>query len=138
MHSWDPELKNWVKGGVFTEDSYPNFDGSWYSQTKGYVDQILKDSYDNCLTLRLRMPISDDLSPRNFITKISKYAKIVNIPNSMSVLHDLLPLMIAMAEAKKVGIYNFTNPGVISHNQCMDMYKEYIDPEKTYVNFTIA
>merc|ERR1712173_177156 len=60
-----------------------------------------------------------------------------NIPNSMSVLHDLLPLMIAMAEHQKTGIYNFTNPGVISHNQVMDLYKKYIDPKKTYVNFTI-
>merc|ERR1712193_569761 len=55
----------------------------------------------------------------------------------MSVLHDLLPLMIALAEAGKTGIYNFTNPGVISHNQVMDLYAKYIDPTKKYVNFTI-
>jgi 3,5-epimerase/4-reductase len=137
MHKWNPTTKAWENGGQFTEESKPNFDGSWYSQTKGYVDQILKDSYDNCLTLRLRMPISDDLSPRNFITKISKYEKIVNIPNSMSVLYDLIPLMIRMAEARKTGIYNFTNPGVISHNQVMDLYAKYIDPTNTYTNFTI-
>merc|ERR1719461_2386917 len=111
---WDEQKQNWVGGGKFTEDDAPNFTGSWYSKTKGYVDEILKKAYANVLTLRLRMPISDDLSPRNFITKISKYERIVNIPNSMSVLHDLLPLMIAMAEAEKTGIYNFTNPGVIS------------------------
>merc|ERR1719479_45036 len=138
MHTWDEVKEEWVNGGMFTEDSPPNFIGSWYSKTKGYVDQILKDSYPNVLTLRLRMPISDDLSPRNFITKISKYERVVNIPNSMSVLYDLLPLMIAMAEARKRGIYNFTNPGVISHNQVMDLYAKYIDPKKTYVNFTIA
>ena len=33
-------------------------------------------TYDNLLILRLRMPISDDLSDRNFITKISRYAKV--------------------------------------------------------------
>merc|ERR1719150_1946475 len=137
MHTWDAKTKSWVGGGKFTEEDAPNFLGSWYSRTKGYVDEILKSAYPNVMTLRLRMPISDDLSPRNFITKISKYARIVNIPNSMSVLHDLLPLMIAMAEAEKTGIYNFTNPGVISHNQVMDLYAKYIDPKKTYVNFTI-
>ena len=41
------------------------------------------------LILRVRMPISDDLSSRNFVTKISKYERVVNIPNSMSVLYDL-------------------------------------------------
>jgi len=55
----------------------------------------------------------------------------------MSVLYDLLPLMIAMAEAGKSGLYNFTNPGVISHNQVMDLYAKYIDPKNTYKNFTI-
>merc|ERR1719361_574408 len=137
MHTWDAKTKSWVNGGKFLETDAPNFDGSWYSRTKGYVDEILKSAFPNVMTLRLRMPISDDLSPRNFITKISGYARIVNIPNSMSVLHDLLPLMVKMAQAKKTGIYNFTNPGVISHNQCMDLYKKYIDPNKTYVNFTV-
>jgi len=137
MHTWDPTTHTWKNGGKFTEESPPNFTGSWYSKTKGYVDQILKDSFPNVLTLRLRMPISDDLSPRSFITKISKYAKVVNIPNSMSVLHDLLPLYIAMAKAHKTGIYNFTNPGVISHNQVLDLYKRYIDPNFHYQNFTL-
>merc|ERR1719317_1767210 len=137
MHTWDPTTHTWKNGGKFTEESPPNFIGSWYSKTKGYVDQILKDSYPNVLTLRLRMPISDDLSPRNFVTKISKYARVVNIPNSMSVLHDLLPLMVEMGKAKKTGIYNFTNPGVVSHNQVLDLYRKYIDDDFKYQNFTI-
>merc|ERR1719451_106755 len=118
---------------MFTEDSPPNFIGSWYSKTKGYVDQILKDSYPNVLNLRLRMPISDDLSPRNFITKISKYEKVVNIPNSMTVLHDLLPASLALSKRKLSGIYNFCNPGAISHNECLELYKKHVDPDYTYV-----
>ena len=35
------------------------------------VEQMLK-VYEHTLVLRVRMPISDDLSPRNFITKIMK------------------------------------------------------------------
>lgn len=27
------------------------------------------------------MPVSDDLHPRSFVTKITKYEKVVNIPN---------------------------------------------------------
>ena len=56
----------------------------------------LQKVYPNVLILRVRMPISDDLSPRNFITKISKYERVVNIPNSMSVLYDLLPISIEL------------------------------------------
>ncbi len=61
----------------------------------------------------------------------------VNIPNSMTVLHDLLPVSLAMAERKLTGIYNFCNPGVISHNEILDMYKKYIDPSYTYTNFSL-
>ena len=33
--------------------------------------------------------------------------------------------------------YNFTNPGVISHNECLNLYKKYIDPTYTYYNFSL-
>ena len=79
--------------------------------------------YSNVLILRVRMPISDDLSPRNFVTKISKYERVVNIPNSMSVLYDLLPVSIEMTLHDCRGVFNFTNPGAISHNEILDLGK---------------
>merc|ERR1719162_1175529 len=120
----------------FTEESLPNFDESFYSETKGYMEQLLK-SYPNCLTLRVRMPISDDLFHRNFVTKIVKYERVVNIPNSMTVLTELLPASLAMAQKGLTGVYNFTNPGVISHNQVLDLYKKYINPTYHYKNFSV-
>jgi len=119
----------------FTEEDVPNFAGSFYSLTKGMVEKILMN-YTNLLQLRVRMPLSDDLNPRNFITKITKYERVVNIPNSMTVLHDLLPVSIDMAIKKRTGIYNFTNPGAISHNEILEMYKKYINPNFTYQNFS--
>jgi len=123
-------------GVGFTEESLPNFAESFYSETKGYMEQLLKN-YPNCLVLRVRMPISDDLFHRNFVTKIVKYERVVNIPNSMTVLHEMLPASLAMAQKGLTGVYNFTNPGVISHNQVLDLYKKYIDPTYTYKNFTV-
>merc|ERR1712217_688003 len=43
----------------------------------------------------------------------------------------------ALSERKLTGIYNFCNPGVISHNQCLDLYTEIIDPTYTYTNFSL-
>jgi len=120
----------------FVEDSEPNFDESFYSETKGYMEQLLK-CYENCLILRVRMPISDDLIHRNFVTKIVKYERVVNIPNSMTVLTEMLPASLAMAQKGLTGVYNFTNPGVISHNEVLDLYAKYIDPTYTYKNFTV-
>lgn len=126
-----------IGGNGFTEEDTPNFHGSFYSHTKAMVEDMLH-SYPSTCVLRVRMPISDDLSPRNFITKIVKYDKVVNIPNSMTVLTDLLPISLTMADRKLTGIYNFCNPGAISHNEILDLYKKYIDPSYSYTNFTIA
>merc|ERR1712183_1214801 len=119
-----------------TEEDTPNFDGSFYSQTKGYMEPMLKE-FPNCLILRVRMPISDDLIHRSFVTKILKYERVVNIPNSMTILTEMLPASIAMTKKGLTGVYNFTNPGVISHNEVLDLYTKYIDPTYHYTNFTI-
>ena len=93
-------------------------------------------SFDNILNVRIRMPIVGYDHSKNFITKICTYEKVVNIPNSMTVLPELLPLMIDMSINKVNGTINLTNPGAISHNEILDMYKEIIDPNFTYQNFT--
>ncbi|KAL0353869.1 UNVERIFIED_CONTAM: trifunctional UDP-glucose [Sesamum angustifolium] len=121
----------------FKEEDTPNFTGSFYSKTKAMVEELLKE-YDNVCTLRVRMPISSDLNnPRNFITKISRYNKVVNIPNSMTILDELLPISIEMAKRNLRGIWNFTNPGVVSHNEILEMYREYINPQFKWANFTL-
>ncbi|XP_020097680.1 trifunctional UDP-glucose 4,6-dehydratase/UDP-4-keto-6-deoxy-D-glucose 3,5-epimerase/UDP-4-keto-L-rhamnose-reductase RHM1-like [Ananas comosus] len=121
----------------FKEEDKPNFTGSFYSKTKAMVEDLLQE-YNNVCTLRVRMPISSDLNnPRNFITKISRYDKVVNIPNSMTVLDELLPISVEMARRNCRGIWNFTNPGVISHNEILELYRSFIDPNLTWVNFTL-
>ena len=125
-----------IGGKGFTEDDTPNFHGSYYSHTKALVEDMLKVFPTTC-TLRVRMPISDDLSHRNFVTKIVKYDRVVNIPNSMTVLTEMLPVSLIMAERKLTGVYNFCNPGAISHNEVLDLYKQYVDPSYTYTNFSV-
>ena len=125
-----------VGGTGFTEEEAANFHGSFYSHTKAMCEDMLK-SFSTTCTLRVRMPISDDLSPRNFLTKIIKYDRVVNIPNSMTVLTELLPVSLAMSEKGCVGIYNFCNPGAISHNECLALYKKHVDPSYEWKNFTV-
>lgn len=119
----------------FTEDDKPNFFGSNYSIVKGFTDMLIKNT--NALILRIRMPISSDKSIRNFITKITTYEKICSIPNSMTILDEFLPLSIEMMKNKETGCFNFTNPGVISHNDILEMYKEIVDPTFTWKNMSI-
>ncbi|KAF7193557.1 Bifunctional dTDP-4-dehydrorhamnose 3,5-epimerase/dTDP-4-dehydrorhamnose reductase [Pseudocercospora fuligena] len=125
-----------IGGAGYTEEDPPNFTDSFYSMTKGHVEPILS-SYDNVLILRMRMPVSDDLHARNFVTKISKYERVVNIPNSNTILHDLLPVSIALAEHGDSGVFNFTNPGAISHNEVLTLFRDIIRPGFSWKNFSL-
>ena len=121
----------------FTEDDVPNFFGSSYSIVKGFTDRLMHQLKDHTLNLRIRMPIVSEENPRNFITKILSYSKICSIPNSMSVLDELLPIVIKMMSAGITGTVNLTNPGVITHNEILEMYQKHVDPDFTWANFSI-
>ena len=122
----------------FLETDKPNFFGSSYSIVKGYTDQLMQLLNDgSTLNVRIRMPITDEFNDRNFVTKITNYAKVCSIPNSMTVLNELLPIMIELALQNKVGTVNLTNPGLITHNEILAMYKEIVDPSFTWNNFSI-
>jgi dTDP-glucose 4,6-dehydratase len=121
----------------FKEEDLPNFFGSGYSTVKGFTDRLMHQLVDTVLNLRIRMPIIDEHCPRNFITKITNYKKICSMPNSMSVLPELLPIVLRMLKAGMVGTVNLTNPGVISHNEILELYKDYVDPTFTWENFSM-
>lgn len=121
----------------FTELDLPNFFGSSYSIIKGFTDRMMHMFEDNTLNLRIRMPITGIPNKRNFITKILSYEKICSVPNSMSVLSELLPYVIELMELKKTGTINFTNPGFISHDEILQMYREIVNPNFTWTNFTM-
>ena len=41
------------------------------------------------------------------------------------------------AQRNLTGIMNYTNPGAVSHNEILQMYKDYIDPEFKWSNFSV-
>jgi dTDP-glucose 4,6-dehydratase len=121
----------------FNEDDIPNFFGSGYSIVKGFTDRLMHQLSGNVLNLRIRMPIVASECPRNFITKIVNYSKVCSVPNSMSVLDELLPIVLKMLKSRLVGTINLTNPGVISHNEILEMYQTHVDPQFTWNNFSV-
>ena len=131
IHEFESEING------FKEDSLPNFFGSSYSIVKGFTDRLMKLNNTNVLNLRIRMPINDTYNPRNFITKITNYEKVCSISNSMTVLPELLPLVLKMMNNKLTGTINLTNPGLISHNEILEMFKEIVDPDFKYTNFSL-
>jgi 3,5-epimerase/4-reductase len=120
----------------FSEDDEPNFFGSSYSTVKGFTDRLMHLFPETVLNVRIRMPISSDKSSRNLIMKLISYKKICSIPNSMTVLDDLLPVMVDMGVNGVTGTVNLVNPGTIEHARILDLYKEIVDPSFTYELFS--
>lgn len=120
----------------YLESDNPDFFGSSYSVVKGYTDRLMKH-FNNVLNVRIRMPIMDDTNPKNFIMKILNYEKICSTPNSMTVLPELVPIMLDMAVKKEIGTINLVNPGLITHNEILEMVKEYKKPDLVWENFSL-
>jgi len=126
-----------MHGHGYTENDLPDFFGSSYSIVKGFTDRIM-DRMPECLNLRIRMPITGCVNDRNFITKIVGYQKICSVDNSMTVLDDLLPIVIDMMDDLETGTYNLVNPGIINHNQILEMYKNIVDNGFSWQNMNLA
>jgi nucleoside-diphosphate-sugar epimerase len=121
----------------FGESDKPNFFGSGYSTIKGFTDRIMSEEYGTtCLNVRIRMPISSKVSPRNFINKIVGYQNICSIPNSMTVLDDVLPILENCMTNRTVGTLNAVNPGVIEHSTILTWYKELQDPSHEWTEIS--
>ena len=133
---FNQDIDDIIHSHGYQEHDLPDFFGSGYSTVKGFTDRLMHQ-FDNVLNLRIRMPIVGYDHPRNFITKIKTYTKIINVQNSMTVLPDIIPIIIDLSQKHHVGTINLTNPGTISHNQILDMYKQYIDPSIQFQNFTV-
>ncbi|MDD3896548.1 MAG: sugar nucleotide-binding protein [Candidatus Peribacteraceae bacterium] len=125
-------------GRGFTEEDAPNFFGSFYSRTKAWSDQMLREFTEpvggrgGILVLRLRMPFDGTAGERSLISKLAKYERILDMKNSMTYLPDMFETAKKLIAKRKTGLYNMVNPGVMSPYDVMALYKEMVDPSHAF------
>ena len=113
-------------GGPWTEEDYGN-PAAVYTKSKFAADLVLS-TLPNVGIARIRMPFDSQSHPANLIDKLSKYEKIVDVENSMTVVDDMVDVFYKLLEKKAEGIFHVTNPGSIKHKEIMELYKKYVDP----------
>lgn len=104
------------KDGGWTEEDRPNFtlaNGSFYSGIKALAqDAIPKDR--NYL-LRIRLPFGHKDHPKNYLTKLKKYERLIDVRNSLSCLDDVARTAVFFALNRPApGIYNVCNRGDVT------------------------
>ena len=106
-------------GSGFTELDPPNFSFragpcSFYSGTKALGEEVLA-GYPDVYQWRIRIPFDHLDHPRNYLTKLIRYARLLDARNSLTHLAEFVPAALDFARLRPApGLYNFTNPGSIT------------------------
>jgi dTDP-4-dehydrorhamnose reductase len=114
----------------FREDDPPNFsfhsgDCSFYSGAKALAEELLlKGGYDVYIW-RLRVPFDHRDGARNYLTKLMRYKRLLDVRNSLSHLGDFAASACATLErGLPRGIYNLTNPGSVTAREVVGLIRE--------------
>lgn len=116
-------------GSGFREEDTPNFTFrtnhcSFYSGTKALGEEVLADK-PNVYIWRLRIPFDNVDNPRNYLTKLMRYAKLLEATNSISQLDEFVAATFACWEKRvPFGTYNVTNPGAVTTREVVEMIKQ--------------
>lgn len=123
----------------FTEDDAPNFNlqnGSFYSGTKALAEKVVLQNNPQSYIFRLRIPFDKHKSPRNYLTKLLSYDKLLNAENSLSHRGDFAKYVIDLLEQKVPhGIYNITNKGSITTKDVIELIKKHVLSKKDFKFF---
>ena len=93
---------------------------SFYSLTKALSEEVI-----NGYILRIRMPFVDGTNKRDFLHKLLGYPKLINHPNSLTYLPDLVAATDALLENHApYGIYNVVNSGAVTHREIVQIFNK--------------
>ena len=128
-------------GRLFTENDPPNFAFShpragWYARTKAMAEILLKDIPD-CLIWRLRIPFDEFDHERNYLSKLMRYDRLLQVTGSISQLQEFATACItSLQKDLPGGIYNVTNPGAISTSDVAEAIRSHGLTDKTFQFFS--
>jgi len=115
-------------GAGFREEDTPNFTFrsnhcSFYSGSKGLGEEVLAGAAQVYLW-RLRIPFNEVDHPRNYLTKLMRYERLLDAANSISQLDEFAAATFACWEKRvPFGTYNVTNPGAITAREIVELIR---------------
>ncbi len=113
------------------EDDKPN-PVSYYSWTKVWSEQLIqynKSSNFKYLILRPRQPISAQVSYKNMLVKFLTFTRFIDVPNTGTVIEDLMEWTRMLIKKRYVGILNASNDGWTTPYKIANLLKKYVLPE---------
>jgi dTDP-4-dehydrorhamnose reductase len=117
----------------FSEEDPPNFNFSstkytcsFYSGTKALAEQVIQRN-PLAYIFRLRIPFDEYSSPRNYITKLLTYDRLIDMANSFSHRNDFVKNCLELISVgAPYGIYNVTNNGSMTTREVVELIKYHL------------
>ena len=98
-------------------------------------EEVLADA-ENTFIWRLRIPFNHEDSPRNYVSKLVRYERLLEAENSISHLNEFVTACIDCWQKRvPFGTYNVTNSGSVTTRQVTELIRKYLLPEKQYEFF---
>jgi len=110
----------------FTENDTPNFSFrdlpcSFYSGCKALAEEAIAGS-GQYYSWRLRIPFDEYDGPRNYLSKVQRYAKVYDNVNSVSHRGEFARACLDLWQRRApFGVYNVTNPGFITTRRVVEL-----------------
>lgn len=119
---------DYSKDKPIKEQDLPDFLDLFYSRSKIYAERVLEilSPKANILILRIRLPLDNQPHPRNLLTKLINYKRVIELPNSISYLPDCIKALRHLIKIDARGIYNLVNKGGLKYSALLDIYKRYV------------
>jgi dTDP-4-dehydrorhamnose reductase len=121
----------------FTETDPANFSFrdlpcSFYSGTKALAEEAVAGLGRSYLW-RLRIPFDEFDSPRNYLSKVQRYAKVYDNVNSISHRNDFVRACLDLWECRApFGTYNVTNPGFVTTRRVVEAIERILKPNRRF------
>lgn len=115
---------DYKKQKPITESDSPDFFNLFYSRSKIYAENILKSLFNcaNVLIVRIRIPLDCRPHPKNILTKLLNFQRVIDIPNSLTYIPDFIKMLRFLIEIDAKGIYNTVNKGELEYPELLEAY----------------
>jgi dTDP-4-dehydrorhamnose reductase len=128
-HGYAPPLDGMnVDQQGFRECDPPNFtfrqnNCSFYSGCKALGEEVLQEA-ERCYIWRIRIPFNHVDSPRNYLSKLMRYERLLDVRNSLSHLDECVAACVdCWLKRVPFGTYHLTNSGSVTTREVVDLIR---------------
>lgn len=119
---------DYEKDPPIPEEQTPYYFDLYYSRSKIYSEralEVLAKQFE-LLILRIRIPLDTLPHPRNIIAKLTKFDKVIDVPNSITYIPDFIQALEHLLKVNARGLYNVTNKGALRYPELLKVYQKYV------------